>query len=54
MFASIFSLILLARASDILLSSHFTAYTLSTPSWIALLKLSILDIKVESYLLLDG
>ncbi len=53
-FASIFSLILLTKASENLSSGHFTAYTLSTPFWVALLEYSFLDRTLESYVFLGG
>ena len=53
-FASIFSLILLTKASETLSSSHFTAYTFSTPFWVALLDYCFLDMKLESYVCVGG
>ena len=53
-FASIFSLILLTKASEHLSSAHFTAYTFSTPFWVAILDYTFLGHPVEAYVLYGG
>ncbi len=53
-FASIFSLTLLTKASEHLSSGHFTAYTFSTPFWVAILDYNFLGNRLESYVFLGG
>ena len=53
-FASIFSLILLSKASEHLSSVHFTAYTFSTPFWVAFLSYTFLGHPIEAYVFYGG
>ena len=53
-FASIFSLILLTKASEHLTSGHFTAYTFSTPFWVAILDYTFLGHPMEAYVFWGG
>ncbi len=53
-FASIFSLTLLNKASEHLSSGHFTAYTFSTPFWVAIFDYTFLRHSVEAYVFFGG
>ena len=53
-FASIFSLILLTKASEHLSSGHFTAYTFSTPIWVAILDYTLWGHLIEAYVFFGG
>ena len=53
-FASIFSLILLTKASEHLSSTHFSAYTFSTPFWVSILDYTFLGHTMEAYVFYGG
>ena len=53
-FASIFSLTLLTKASEHLSSGHFTAYTFSTPIWVAILDYTLWGHLIEAYVFFGG
>ena len=53
-FASILTLTLLTIASARLSSGHFTAYTFTTPFWVALIDYLVFGTALESYLIFGG